>query len=289
MASFGCKRLLDPFTTEEIVVASVGERKLLSDDVEYIFTENMTTEDSLVILESYINMWINNQLKLERAELMFSESQEDIDNMVEEYRNSLLNYKLDQHYINKNIDGTITESDINDYYSKNSKEFRLDNIIVKGRVAIIPESYRQSVKLLELMKSPNSEKQQDFIDICDKNNFQLVNFDDWVDFSKLLGYLPTRKEESYTKLLNKSEVQFMSDESNKYLFNIYESKNKGDIAPIEFTKDKIRKIILNQRRVDVIKAYEDSLYVKAKQANRISINIYKNEAESIDSLIVDSL
>ncbi len=285
MASFSCKRILTPFTTEEIVVASVGERRLLSTDVEYIFTEKMTTEDSLVILKSYVNMWVRSQLKLERAELMFSESQEDIDNMVEEYRNSLLNYKLDQHYIEKSINAEITESDIESYYTKHSNEFRLNNIIVKARVVKVPETYRQSVKLQELMESPNSEKQQDFIDICDKNNFQLVVLDTWTNFNEFLGHLPTRKGDIYTKLLKSKDVQFMADESNKYLFNIYESKDKGEISPIVLAKDKIRKIILNQRRVDAINIYEDSLYIKAKRGDRIHINI--GEVEAIDSLIVD--
>lgn len=291
MVSFSCKRLLDPFTTEDsvVVVASVGERQLLSTDIDHIFADNISHEDSLTILESYVNMWVRIQLKLERAELIFSENQKDIDKMVDEYRNSLLNYKLDQHYIDKNIDVSVTESDIVEYYNKNAKEFRLDNIIVKGRVVKIPETYRQYVKLQTLMKSSNSEKQQDFIDICDKNDFQLAIFDEWVDFNELLGFLPTRKGDSYTRLLNTTEVQFMADQSNKYLFNIYESKNKGETAPIELTKDKIRKIILNQRRVDILKVYEDSLYIKAKQNNRIIVNIDKNRAETalIDSIIVE--
>lgn len=289
MASSSCKRLLNPFTTDDAVVASVGERQLLSKDIQHIFTQNMSAEDSLVILESYTNMWVLTQLKLERAELMFSESQEDIDKMVEEYRNSLLNYKLDQHHIEKNINATVTDDNITEYYNKNNREFRLDKIIAKGRVVKVPKTYRQRDKLHELMRSSNSEKQQDFIDICDKNNFQLITLDNWVDFNEFLGYLPTIKGDNNTKLLNTMEVQSMVDDSSEYLFNISESRSRGDVVPIELTRDKIRKIILNQRRVNVIKIYEDSLYLKAKQEGRVIINIDKNimEIELADSLIVE--
>ena len=291
MASFSCKRLLNPFTTERIVVASVGERKLFSSDIKDLFTKNMTPEDSIAIMESYANMWVKNQLKLERAELMFSDNQDDIDKMVREYRNSLLNYKLDQHYIEKVINDTITDSDIKKYYKLNSKEFRLDNVIVKGRVVKVPESYRQYEKLQELMNSSNAEKQQDFLDICNKNNFQLVTFDTWIYYDKFLVSLPTSEGDNYVQLQTKTGVQFMADESYKYLFNIYEKRLKGDISPIELTKDKIRKIILNQRRVDIIKSYENSLYTKAMKKRRISINIHRptTKTTSTDSIIADRM
>ena len=280
MASFSCKRLLTPFNDEDVVVASVGERKLLSHDLNDLFNKSMTSQDSIAIMESYVNMWVRNQLKLEKAELMFSESQDDIDRMVEEYRNSLLNYKLDQHYIEKSINLGVTNNDIKDYYNKNSKAFRLDKDIIKGLVVKVPKKYRQSEKLQELMNSQSRDKQQDFIDICDKNNFNLVTFDKWTDFSEFIDSIPTKNRKLYTTILNRKGVQDTSDDSYKYFFKIYEKRIKGDISPIELTKDKVRQMILNQRRVDVITAYEDSLYNKAIQERRISINIHK----STDSL-----
>ena len=68
----------------------MGDSKLFAYDVSTIFTPGLSAEDSLKLLESYVDQWVKKQLKIEEAERMFEESQEDIDRLVQEYRNSLL-------------------------------------------------------------------------------------------------------------------------------------------------------------------------------------------------------
>jgi len=48
-------------------------------------------------MRKYIDRWVVKQLKLKEAEVLFSSSADDIDRMVEEYRQALLIRKLDQY------------------------------------------------------------------------------------------------------------------------------------------------------------------------------------------------
>ena len=81
------------------------------------------------------------QLKIKEAERMLEESQKDIDQMVQEYRNSLLTHKVDQFYVDKNIDTLFTDTQIADYYNQNKADFILDKTLVKARIVRIPRSY----------------------------------------------------------------------------------------------------------------------------------------------------
>ena len=91
-----CKRFPNPFANQK-VLAEVGGEKLYLHDIAPIFTPDMTAEDSIKIQKSYVDQWVKKQLKIQEAEEMFRSSQEDIDRMVEEYRNSLMTHKVAQY------------------------------------------------------------------------------------------------------------------------------------------------------------------------------------------------
>ena len=109
VAMASCQRFPNPFfDSKNKVLAEVGDSKLFAYDVSTIFTPGLSAEDSLKLLESYVDQWVKKQLKIEEAERMFEESQEDIDRLVQEYRNSLLTHKVDQFYVDKYIDTLFT-------------------------------------------------------------------------------------------------------------------------------------------------------------------------------------
>ena len=159
-------------------------------DVESVVPKGVTGEDSAAFMKVYIDRWVRKQLKLQEAEILFSASADDIDKMVEEYRQALLIRKLDQHYVDRSIDTTFTENEIAAYYNAHKADFRLDRTLVKGRIVQFGEGYRQARKLRELMGTKSEARQQDFRDICAKNDFTVT------DFSVRVPYAPRKQIEN---------------------------------------------------------------------------------------------
>ena len=153
-----CKRFANPFAGGDKVLAEVGGEKLYVHDLSSIFTPDMAPEDSVKILGSYVDRWVKMQLKIQEAERMFESSQQDIDRMVEEYRNSLLTHKVDQYYVDKLIDTLFTDSQIGEYYRKNQADFVLDKTLLKARVVRLPRSYGPKNKIKELMMALRQEQ-----------------------------------------------------------------------------------------------------------------------------------
>ena len=129
MGMSSCKRFPNPFTNQK-VLAEVGGERLYLHELTPIFTPDMTAEDSIKVQKSYVDQWVKKQLKVQEAEEMFRSSQEDIDRLVEEYRNSLLTHKVDQYYVDKELDTLFTDKQIADYYLNHKSEFVLDKIIL---------------------------------------------------------------------------------------------------------------------------------------------------------------
>jgi len=107
----GCREMPRYFSGDE-TVARAGGRELRMRDVRKVIPQGLTGGDSAAYVKMYVDRWVRKQLKLQEAEILFSESAGDIDRMVEEYRQALLIRKLDQHYVDRSVDTVFTDDEI---------------------------------------------------------------------------------------------------------------------------------------------------------------------------------
>lgn len=265
------------------VVAKVGKKRLRISEVTATIPAGTPSEDSLRMLENYIEQWARRELKLQEAERVIgSVAVEEVNRMVEEYRYSLLGYRLDQNYLDKKVDTLLSDSVVTAYWEQHKADFALDRTVVKGRIVRVPNSYRQAVKLLSLMRSPSEDRQQDFISTCEKNNFETHFFEEeWVDFSEFLSYLPVRRDRSYDYMLDSREVREMADADNHYFVQITDCLRAGSDAPFDRVDDAVRRIIFNRRRNQVIKEYEDSLYNASLLDGRVELMLADEPEEQV--------
>lgn len=251
-------------------VATVGDKSLMLSELDEV-TAGVSGADSVALAENYINQWVRKEVKIQEAVSVLAAELADVDRLVEDYRTSLLSSRLEQRYLAGRLDTLITDSMVSAYYDSHRGEFLMDRTILKGRIVRLPDNYRQSVKLYNLMGSKSAEKQQDFLDLCKKNNFELHTFDNWVDFSEFLSYLPVRRDKNYDYILSGGEVRQMADADSKYFIQIDEVLRKGENAPLERVADMVRKILYNRRRVELVGQYNDSLYNAALMEGVIRI------------------
>ncbi len=276
VALTGCQEL-PSYLSNDAVLARAGGKELHQRDVQSVVPKKMSGADSMAFLDMYVERWVRKQLKLQEAGVLFSSSEADIDRMVEEYRQALLIRKLEQHYVNKGVDTTITEEAIAAYYKTHKNDFRLDRPMVKGRIVRFPEEYRQARRLKEAMASKSVADQHDFRDMCVKNNFTVTDFRErWTDFTEFLDYLPTLQSQSYNSVLASTAVQEMRDIRSHYFFQIDAVRREGDAAPIERLRTTIRRILLNQRQSEAIRRHEEELYREAIESGEAKI--FKNHS-----------
>lgn len=281
-----CRELPLPFEYDR-VVAQVGDKKLRESDVQSIYAQAETTEDSVALLEIYVDRWVKNELKLRAAENLFRDSEEAIEAMVAEYRNSLLTRRLDQYYVDQELDTLFTDAQIEEYYNRHPSDFRLDRTIVRGRQMRVPSTFRQVNKLREVMRSTSEEKLQDWRDMCQKNGLEVQEYNSWTDYSEFLSTLPTLRGRKYEELLTVGQLQEMRDDDGRYYFVITEIRRTGDAAPLERVRETIRRILFNQRQSEIIRAHEEQIYSEALASGELRINLDGKEAEPTEPEVVD--
>ncbi len=273
VAMTACRDLPD-YLVSDNTVAKVGRKELKINEIMEAMPANVKGDDSVSFVKLYVDKWLVRQLKVEEADDLFSGSEEDIDRMVEEYRHSLLMRKVDQYYVEQQMSPDFTDKDIADYYNTHKADFILDRTLVKGRVLRFDASYRQSKALMKQMRDAATSQSaaKTLSEICEKNGFELVDKrSEWVGFNDFLTYLPTAQSQDNEHLLDKTGIQQMDVGGKRYYFDFTSVCRKGNVAPLEVVADNIRRILITQRRSEIIKSHEEQIVSEAMASGHARI------------------
>lgn len=273
MGVVSCRELPDYLVSDD-TIARVGRKELSINEIDNLMPSNLRGEDSINYVRQYVDRWVVRQLKVEEADRLFSSSEREIERLVEEYRQTLLSSRVDQYYIEEQMVDDVTEEDIAEYYNTHKSDFVLDRTLVKGRILCYDAKYRQSKRLAEQMRKAATSQSEDktFSDTCEKNGFLLIdNRTEWVNFADFLTNLPTTRTQDYEPLLDKMGIQKMEANGLHYLFDFTSVCRKGNVAPLEIVAENIRRILVTQRRSEIIKRHEESIRQKAMEEGHVSI------------------
>ena len=259
------------YKADDEMIARVGSAYLYRSELASLMPSGIVAQDSVNYSQAFIDKWIIGQLKQHEAEKLLSQSQSDIDRLVEEYRRSLLVHRLDRHYLEEEPCVEITDKDITAYYNAHKSDFRISQPMVKGEIFAIGESFRRREQLLKWFESSKSEHREDFVELCRKNNFLYLQFEEWVPFSDFLSNLPLLRTSRYEGLLDSRKTQKIHHDKHYYYFRITNVMKAGDTMPLAMAKDNIKQILISRHRAEVIHRQEERLKKNALSSGHAKI------------------
>lgn len=255
---FACKKAIQ--TDEPDALVKVNDRILTRNEVESLIPKGTTSADSLLLAESYIKKWVKDELVLKIAQRNLGSDKETIDKLVDAYRRSLLRYRYQEKLIQEKLSDEIQESDVLTYYDTNKEKFILDKNLIKGLFLKVPADAPNLSEVKTWYKSGNVAS----LEKIEKYSIQNAAiyeyfFDKWVDFDEIRNNIPNQisNPESFLRTNKTLEV---TDSSFCYLLNIRQVLLKGQVEPFEYAEPRIREILINQRKLDFIKEFEEELY-----------------------------
>lgn len=246
------------------IIAIVNTQKLFKKDLKGILPNNISKEDSLVLVKNYIKDWAVKQLLLEKATTNnSSESIETIEQLVNDYRESLLINNYKEELIKQKLDTVILEEEIEDYYQFNKENFKLNEILIKARYLHFNNEVKDKDEIITLFKSDNI----DDLETLEKQqlSFKKYHLNDsiWMRMDKILLKLPFSKE----NLLKKTKFIQKQDSLGLYLVAIKDVLERNEIAPLSYIKPTIKQMILHKRKIELLREIEKILIKDATENN----------------------
>ncbi|GHV36018.1 hypothetical protein FACS1894178_6710 [Bacteroidia bacterium] len=286
---FSCKSK----NTEEKSIARGYDKKLYPSDLLGIIPVGASEEDSIRTVENYVNNWILQQIMLAKAKKNLFDEDKEIKNLVDNYRNSLIIFKYQNSLVEKMLDTIIVPQEIQEFYDNNKEQFSLSNNIVKlyfvkfaipnydkfEKARKIKNTANKLVKNVESIKKlifSDISSAEDFVklsQLCEKHASSFyLDYDKWQSMNDILREIPLEIH-NQQDFLKQNHVFETYIAPNLYLVHITDYKLASEISPVEFSEDLIKNIILNNRKVELLKKINSDILKEGKEKKDIEVNM----------------
>ena len=250
-------------------IASVNNNYLYTEDIKLLIPKNIEKNDSLVFTRSIINSWAVKQLLLKKAEDNNTQNDNsEINNLVKDYRQALLINGYKERLIKQQLDTLIEQQEIIDYYKLNSKNFRLNEELVKTRYLHFSNDLIDRKEVVKSFKKGTIEDLEE-LEIKQLTFKQMMLNDSvWTPLENVLLKIPF----SRINLLKKTKLLQKEDSLGLYLVTIKDVLLRNQIAPLSYIKPTIKQMILHQRKLQLIRDLEKIILKDAIQNKSYKIH-----------------
>lgn len=253
-------------------VAEVGDKILYFDELPRLDENSTNRSDSVALIQAYINRWAKRELMFQKAEENLTlELKADIEKQLEDTRTNLVIYQYQRQMMLEKMDTVVSESELENYYAANQNSFILSSNIVKALFIQLPLNARELSKIKLLARSNDQKDLQQLEAYCYKNAEKFDDFnEEWVPMNRITLQLPEDivNEDNFLKRNTYFES---SDAHSVYLVSVRDYRVRSSVAPYEYVREDIKRIIWNTRRFDFIQSLENSIYNEALKANNFKI------------------
>lgn len=241
-------------------LARVGTSYLYKEDIAALLKNNISKEDSASFVTNYINNWATKQLLLSKSKINLPEEQlEEFNQLIENYKTDLYTRAYKEALVSQSEDTIISDQELKAFYEREKENFTLKEKLVKLRFVELPSQFLNKEEVIKRLERFN-RKDALFLDSIGIQ-FKKINFNDsiWVKASRIINEIPPLTFENEDRYLNKSQFFELQDSLGLYLAKVTDVLKTNEISPLSFVKPAITQVLLNRRRLELIRKLETEI------------------------------
>ena len=241
-------------------IARVNSDYLYAADIANLVPPGISKEDSIVIVRSFIDRWASKKLLIKVAEVNLKRDKKaEFDTLIQQYKIDLYTKAYLEEIVKRTTDTVISETELRDYYKENKENFKTNGTLVRLRYI----SLQKDNPKVELIKSKFFDFRKSDKKFWDTYTLQLnsyaLNDSIWTELSQVydkLRFITPDNRDSY--ILPGKTIQKIEDK-NVYFVKISNVIDKNQVAPYQYLKPTLREVILNKRKLELIKKFEKEI------------------------------
>lgn len=252
------------------VLARLGDEFYYTSDLMEVFPTGLNEEDSVIFVKNRIDDWAKEKLLFKKALVnLGNEKQENLNQLIESYKNELFSYAYQEKIVKSAMDTFISLESVREYYNLNKLNFKLNQEIINARyLKINSENYN----LKDVVKRFRRFKQSDkiFLDSISLQ-FSSYYFNDslWINKDVFFNKIPEINDRLKQNIVKNKLFYRLQDSLELYLINIKDYKLKNDIAPFDYIKSTLKQVLLNKKKLEFISKFENEIIEDALQQNEL--------------------
>jgi len=252
-------------------LARVYDDYLFESDLKGVVPEGLPAKDSVMIVKSYVENWVRQRVILHQAEKNLQSSQIDFSKQLENYKNSLIIFEYENQLLHQKLDTVVSPEEITNYYKANPNTFLVKDNIVRVQYVKLPLKSKLIPQARVLLLSDKAESKNKLADLCEQQSIRYYIEDQkWIYFTELMSEIPLRPADQDDFLKKNRQVE-ISDNAFIYLIRFVDYKLHDSDSPLEIETQKIRDIILNKRKMELLGKMQEYIYSNARKQNDFEI------------------
>lgn len=245
---------------DRVAIARVNDAYLYYDDIKNLVSEGASKEDSMLLVQNFINKWATQQLFVDGAIRNLSEDQHDaFDKLILQYKNDLYTKAYIEALVKRSIDTTVTQAEAEAYYNINKEVFKLNEELLKFRYIHVSENIINYSSIEQKFKRFNAADRKELDSLSIQFKSYSLKDSIWVRVSQVVDKIPAITSENRYELLKKSNFIELKDSLGVYLMQINDVLLRNDTAPLEYVKPTIDQIVINKRKLEIIRELEKDI------------------------------
>jgi hypothetical protein len=253
-----CNRSTDDAASQ--AVARVNDSYLMRDSIVGIVPPGSSKEDSVLFVRSFIDRWARQKLLLKGAEVNLNKTKKaGLDLLVRQYKNDLYTKAYIEDLVTANVDSLISDYELKAYYQENKLNFLTNGTLVRLRYIHLqkdnPRLENIRNRFFDFRKSGRKFWENYAL------QFKSFAFNDsvWVDIGQVYSRLPFINPNNRDHFIVPGRSIQQPDSTDVYLVKILGVIQPNQVSPFEYLKPTLREVILNRRKLALIKKFEKEI------------------------------
>lgn len=268
----GCRFFSSPGSAEEAPVARVQNAYLYRSQLQGLVNPGTNPQDSAATVNNYINSWVRRQAMLLNAGKDITAAIPNLEQQLQDYRESILLHTFEQQLLQQNPDTLINPAETEAYYQQNKDNFVLDANVVKAAYVITGNKAEKQDSVKLLLKKNTPDALQTLLQLCNRQTFTHALPARWYAWPELQQQIPL-DDSDFAAFLQNHFFQ-THDAVYTYYISIDTAAKQGSAAPLGYCKPQIEKIIAHKQNLRYLENTRKQIYEDA--LNKGIIEIYQH-------------
>lgn len=257
---------------DNIAIARVNNSKLYKEDIKDLVPSGTSKKDSLIIVKDFIDRWASQKLLFNAAEVNLSnDKQAELNTLVDEYKKDLYTKAYIEQLVYKSFDTIVSEQELLDYYEKNKDNFKTNAALVKMSYIQVNKNSTKINSITSKFLSGSKENKENLKNSAIEFKSYAFNDSIWIDMNQVYEKLPFINIENKENYLVTGKTIKFADSLDIFLIKISNFIPRNQVSPYQYIKPTLKKVILNKRKIELIKKFQKDITTDALKDNKYEI------------------
>ena len=253
-------------------VARVNNSYLYREDIKGIVPAGTSKEDSIAITKSFIDRWASQKLLYNAAEVNLSQDkQKEFGSLINQYKVDLYTKAYIEELVKRSVDTLVTDADIKAYYDLNKDNFRTTETLIRLKYIKLDKDHPKFNSIRTKFLSNNKKDIKALNDISIQFKSFAFNDSTWVNMNQVYTKLPFITPDNRDKYISDGISYQYPDSTDVYMVKVVRVLGKNSISPYNYIKPTLQQLIINSRKLELIKKLEKEITDDAIKNNKYEI------------------